>query len=99
MTVRHPHTALQDPSAIDALADLDSAPAGKCLAALTQDFAASAGALDRDAIFPHDNLARLRSAGFVALTVPEALGARQATPPPAIKVIRAVARGEPSTAL
>ena len=68
MTVRHPHTALQDPSAIDALADLDSAAADKWLVALTQDFAASAGALDRDTLFPHDNLARLRSAGLLALS-------------------------------
>ena len=99
MTVRHPPTALQDPIALDALADLDSTTADQWLAALTQDFAASAGALDRDAIFPHDNLARLRSAGLLALTVPQALGGRQATLPQVLKVIRAVARGEPSTAL
>ena len=99
MTVRHPPTALQDPIALDALADLDSTAADQWLAALTQDFAASAGALDREAIFPHDNLARLRSAGLLALTVPQALGGRQATLPQALKVVRAVARGEPSTAL
>src|SRR5476649_771798 len=99
MTVRHPPTALQDPIVIDALADLDSTAADQWLAALTQDFAASAGELDRDAIFPHDNLARLRSVGLLALTVPQALGGRQATLPQVLKVVRAVARGEPSTAL
>jgi alkylation response protein AidB-like acyl-CoA dehydrogenase len=99
MTIRHPPAALQDPIALDALADLDSTAADEWLAALTQDFAASAGALDRDAIFPHDNLAQLRSAGLLALTVPQALGGRQATLPQVLKVVRAVARGEPSTAL
>jgi alkylation response protein AidB-like acyl-CoA dehydrogenase len=99
MTVRHPPTALQDPIALAALADLDSVAADQWLAALTQDFAASAGALDRDATFPHDNLARLRSAGLLALTVPKALGGRQATLPQVLKIVRAVARGEPSTAL
>jgi alkylation response protein AidB-like acyl-CoA dehydrogenase len=99
MTVRHPDTDLQDQAALDALADLDSAAADKWLAALTQEFAATAGALDRDAIFPHDNLARLRSAGMLALTVPRALGGREATLPQVRRVIHAVARGEPSTAL
>lgn len=99
MNVRHPPTALRDPIALNALADLDSTAADQWLAALTQDFAASAGLLDRDAIFPHDNLARLRSAGLLALTVPQALGGRQATLPQVLKVVRAIARGEPSTAL
>jgi alkylation response protein AidB-like acyl-CoA dehydrogenase len=99
MTVRHPDTHLQDPAALDALADLDSAAADKWLAALTQEFAATAGTLDHDAIFPHDNLARLRSAGLLALTVPRALGGREATLPQVRKVVHAVARGEPSTAL
>jgi alkylation response protein AidB-like acyl-CoA dehydrogenase len=99
MTVRHPHTALQDPSALDALADLDSAAADKWLAALTRDFAATAGELDRDAIFPHDNLARLRSAGLLALTVPRSLSGREAALPQVRKIVQAVARGEPSTAL
>jgi alkylation response protein AidB-like acyl-CoA dehydrogenase len=99
MTVRHPHTALQDPIASAALADLDSPAADQWLAALTQEFAATAGALDRDALFPHDNLARLRSAGLFSLTVPRSLGGREATLGQVRKIVQAVARGEPSTAL
>ena len=103
MTIRHPDTALSDvrpdADAYAALADLDSAAASTWLAALTDIFAAGAAELDRGALFPHDNLARLHGAGLLALTVPHALGGRGATLAQTLKVIRAVARGEPSTAL
>ena len=103
MTIRHPDTALSDVrpdvEALAALADLDSAAADTWLAALTDTFAAGAAELDRGALFPHDNLARLHGAGLLALTVPHALGGRGATLAQTLKVIRAVARGEPSTAL
>ena len=103
MTRRHPDSALidteRDADALEALADLDSPHADAWLAALTDDFAASAAALDAGPHFPHDNLAKLRRAGLLSLTVPRALGGREATLAQTLKVIRAIARGEPSTAL
>ncbi len=99
MTVRHPPTALQDPIALDALADLDSAAADQWLAALTQDFAASAGALDRDAIFPHDNLARLAKRGLACVDGPARARRPRSDAPASAQSCAAVARGEPSTAL
>ncbi|MBV8626722.1 MAG: acyl-CoA/acyl-ACP dehydrogenase [Paraburkholderia sp.] len=103
MTSRHPDTALlefeRDADALEALADLDHPRADAWLAALTAEFAAGAAALDAGPEFPHANLARLRRAGLLALTVPRALGGSEATLAQALKVIRAVARGEPSTAL
>lgn len=103
MTIRHPDTARfdvqPDAAARTALADLDSNAADAWLATLGETFAAGAADLDRGALFPHDNLARLHTAGLLALTVPRALGGYEATLPQALKVIRAIARGEPSTAL
>ncbi|QCP54225.1 acyl-CoA dehydrogenase [Trinickia violacea] len=103
MTRRHPDSALadveRDAVALEALADLDHPRADAWLAALTDEFSASAAALDAGPIFPHDNLARPRRAGLLSLTVPSALGGREASLAQTLKVIRAVARGEPSTAL
>ncbi|WP_109479851.1 acyl-CoA dehydrogenase family protein [Paraburkholderia sp. C35] len=103
MTRRHPDTTLleteRDADALEALADLDSSRADAWLAVLTDEFAASAAALDAGPHFPHDNLARLRRAGLLSLTVPRALGGHEATLAQSLKVIRAIARGEPSTAL
>ncbi|MEX3856401.1 acyl-CoA dehydrogenase family protein [Paraburkholderia sp. BR10923] len=103
MTRRQPEGALadveRDADALQALSDLDSPQADAWLAALTTEFGAGAAALDAGPIFPHENLARLRRAGLLSLTVPRALGGREATLAQALKVIRAVARGEPSTAL
>jgi len=90
MTVRHPETAL---------VDLDSPEADQWLKQLSATLAEGAAALDRDAQFPHANLALLRDAGLLALTVPRALGGREATLAQTLRVVRAVARGEPSTAL
>jgi alkylation response protein AidB-like acyl-CoA dehydrogenase len=103
MTVRHPHTAPEHMQAAFAAnpapADLESPAADAWLAGLSAEFAAGAALLDREALFPHDNLARLHQAGLLALTVPRALGGREATLAQALKVVRAIARGEPSTAL
>lgn len=103
MTSRLPDNSLadveRDATALAALANLDSPQADAWLDALTADFAATAAELDAGPTFPHDNLARLREADLLALTVPRALGGHEATLPQALKVIRAVARGEPSTAL
>jgi len=103
MIRRHPDEALadatRDPEALDALRELDSEAARRWLAALTDEFAAGAAELDAGPLFPHENLARLRRAGLLSLTVPRALGGREATLPQTLNVVRAVARGEPSTAL
>ncbi|WP_043288234.1 acyl-CoA dehydrogenase family protein [Paraburkholderia oxyphila] len=103
MTHRPPETVLagveRDPGALAALADLDSDAAACWLADLSAEFARGAAALDAGPHFPHDNLARLRRAGLLSLTVPRALGGREATLAQALRVVRAIARGEPSTAL
>ncbi|MDE1182400.1 acyl-CoA dehydrogenase family protein [Paraburkholderia sp.] len=94
-----PPNAAPDDAARDALRDLDSERADAWLATLTTHFADGAAHLDSGPHFPHDNLARLRRAGLLSLTVPRALGGHQATLAQALKVVRSVARGEPSTAL
>ncbi|WP_321817675.1 MULTISPECIES: acyl-CoA dehydrogenase family protein [unclassified Paraburkholderia] len=93
------HDRERDADALQALADLDSPAAQAWLGALSEDFARGAAALDAGPHFPHDNLARLRRAGLLALTVPRALGGREATLAQTLRVVRAIARGEPSTAL
>jgi alkylation response protein AidB-like acyl-CoA dehydrogenase len=74
--------------------DLDTVLAG-----LTERFAATAAQHDADASFAFENIAALHEAGLLALTAPRNLGGRGADLPTALKVIQAVARGEPSTAL
>lgn len=69
------------------------------LARLSADFAATAADHDRTAEFPHANLARLHEYDLLSLTVPASFGGGGANLPQALKVVRAVARGEPSTAL
>ncbi len=76
------------------LANLDA-----ILPDLTSRFAATADAHDRASSFPFENFAALREAGLLALTAPSDLGGHDADLPTALKVIRAVARGEPATAL
>jgi alkylation response protein AidB-like acyl-CoA dehydrogenase len=71
----------------------------EALQALTTRFSATADQHDRDASFPFDNIKALHDAGLLALTVPQALGGAGADLPTALKVVRAVARGEPATAL
>jgi alkylation response protein AidB-like acyl-CoA dehydrogenase len=62
-------------------------------------FAAGAGELDRSGAFPFDNLAALHEAGLVAAVVPATAGGGGATLAEARRLLAAVARGEPSTAL
>ncbi|NYH21633.1 acyl-CoA dehydrogenase family protein [Paraburkholderia bryophila] len=78
---------------------LDSDAFDALLAELTREFAASAAHYDASAEFPHANLARLHEFDLLSLTVPASLGGAGASLPQALKVVRAVARGEPSTAL
>jgi alkylation response protein AidB-like acyl-CoA dehydrogenase len=69
------------------------------LPGLTARFAAMAEEHDRASSFPFENFAALHEAGLLALTAPRELGGHGADLPAALKVIRAVARGEPATAL
>ncbi|MEH0194162.1 acyl-CoA dehydrogenase family protein [Caulobacter sp. CCNWLY153] len=76
------------------LPDLDAVLPG-----LTQAFAATAGRHDREASFPFANFQALHEAGLLALTAPKRLGGLESDLPTALKVVSAVARGEPATAL
>ncbi|MDG5496125.1 acyl-CoA dehydrogenase family protein [Niveispirillum sp. BGYR6] len=69
------------------------------LAELTQRFAATAGQHDRDATFPSQNIALLHQHRLLALTAPREWGGREADLATALKVVQAVAKGEPATAL
>ena len=86
--------ALRVAEAPAALPDLDAVLPG-----LTAAFAATAGQHDREASFPTANFEALREAGLLALTAPRRLGGLEADLPTALKVVSAVARGEPATAL
>ncbi len=71
----------------------------KRLAELTAALAETAEQYDISAQFPHANFQLLHAHGLLGLTVPTELGGGGADLPRAQKVISAVARGEPSTAL
>jgi alkylation response protein AidB-like acyl-CoA dehydrogenase len=86
--------ALRVAEAPAALPDLDA-----ILPDLTAAFAATAAVHDREASFPSANFEALREAGLLALTAPRRLGGLEADLPTALKVVSAVARGEPATAL
>ncbi|PZQ60594.1 MAG: acyl-CoA dehydrogenase [Phenylobacterium zucineum] len=66
---------------------------------VTAALAATAAEHDRDSSFPFENFALLHRHGLLSLTAPTALGGGGADLPTALKVIEAVARGEPATAL
>jgi alkylation response protein AidB-like acyl-CoA dehydrogenase len=78
---------------------LDSPEFAALLETLTAEFSATAAQHDRDGSFPHQNFERLHELGLLGLTVPRALGGLGATLAQTTRVIAAVARGEPSTAL
>ncbi|NWA00678.1 acyl-CoA dehydrogenase family protein [Pseudomonas gingeri] len=79
--------------------DLDSPAFADLLEQLSEEFAGTAAYYDKHSEFPHANLHRLHEHGLLALTVPRFLGGSEATLAQARRVIGAVARGEPSTAL
>ncbi|WP_277758027.1 acyl-CoA dehydrogenase family protein [Pseudomonas sp. A34-9] len=79
--------------------DLDAPAFAERLEALSEEFAATAAYYDKHSEFPHANLLRLHEHGLLALTVPRRLGGSEATLAQARRVVSAVARGEPSTAL
>lgn len=72
---------------------------GETLKGLTAAFAATAAEHDRDASFPLENFALLHKHGLLALTIPASHGGGDADLATTARVVRAVARGEPSTAL
>lgn len=74
-------------------------PGAAALADLTRRLAEGAAALDRDARFPFDNLAALHAQGLIAAVVPRAAGGGGATLDEARRLVGAVGRGEPATAL
>ena len=59
----------------------------------------TAEALDRSAAFPHQNFTYLAAEGLVGLTVATDFGGRGAGTAESLRVLAAVAKGEPSTAL
>ena len=78
---------------------LDSPHFASLLAELTARFAAGAARHDREASFPHENFEHLHELRLLALTVPRSLGGLGANLEQTARVVAAVARGEPSTAL
>lgn len=69
------------------------------LASITETLAATAAERDREGTFPTANFALLHRHGLLSLTVPKTLGGGGSDLATARKVIAAVAKGEPSTAL
>jgi len=69
------------------------------LASITHRFAASAEAFDRSAEFPQANFDILAGEGLIGLTVSRQFGGREAGLAESLRVLGAVAKGEPSTAL
>ena len=74
-------------------------PSDRALAELTQALAANAERYDRSGQFPHDNFALLHQYRLLGLTVPSALGGGGADLATARRVIAAVGKGDPATAL
>lgn len=66
---------------------------------ITRRLAASAEALDRSAEFPKANFEVLGKEGLIGLTVSRQYGGRNAGLSETLRVLSAVAKGEPSTAL
>jgi len=69
------------------------------LARLSSQFAATAADHDRSGAFPRPNFEALQSHGLIGLVAPAAYGGGGASLATARRVIAAVARGEPATAL
>ena len=69
------------------------------LTQLRNKFAERAAEHDRDGSFPIENFASLHEFGLLSLTVPRELGGGGANLAATARVIREVARAEPSTAL
>ncbi|MBA1189593.1 acyl-CoA/acyl-ACP dehydrogenase [Pseudomonas entomophila] len=74
-------------------------PSDSALAELTQALALQAERYDRSARFPQDNIDLLHRHGLLAFTVPQALGGAGASLAEARRVIGALGKGDPATAL
>lgn len=66
---------------------------------ITRQLGETAEQYDRSAVFPRANFDLLAREGLIGLTVPQSLGGKGASLSEAIRVLGAVAKGEPSTAL
>ncbi len=66
---------------------------------LAEEFGARAGAVDRDGRFPHENFARLKESGYLALPIPEELGGAGADLAAVCRAQSILAGGCASTAL
>ena len=91
LPLRRPPATPEDP----APATVDAA----LLARLSAQFATTAGDHDRSGAFPRPNFEALQSHGLIGLVAPAAYGGGGASLATARRVIAAVARGEPATAL
>ncbi|MDE1150100.1 MAG: acyl-CoA/acyl-ACP dehydrogenase [Azospirillaceae bacterium] len=79
--------------------DLNGPALDRVLAGLTAEFAAGAALHDRDSSFPFENFRSLHAHGLLGLTVGPAWGGAGADLATTLKVVRAVAKGDPATAL
>lgn len=95
LPLRRPPATHEDPTPPAAPAGVDTA----LLARLSAQFAATAADHDRSGAFPRQNFEALQSHGLIGLVAPTAHGGGGATLAAARRVIAAVARGEPATAL
>ncbi|MBU9435237.1 acyl-CoA/acyl-ACP dehydrogenase [Burkholderia multivorans] len=77
----------------------DEARLAALLDRLVPELAADAARNDVDGRFPHENLARLQRAGLIAQVVPREFGGAGATLARASRIVAAVARADPATAL
>ncbi|WP_321811238.1 MULTISPECIES: acyl-CoA dehydrogenase family protein [unclassified Burkholderia] len=77
----------------------DDARVSALLARLAPELAADAARNDVDGRFPHENFARLHRAGLIAQVVPREHGGAGATLAQASRIVAAVARADPATAL
>jgi alkylation response protein AidB-like acyl-CoA dehydrogenase len=74
-------------------------PSDAQLADLTRQLAQTAESYDRSGVFPRANFDLLAREGLIGLTVPTRFGGRGAGFADTLRVLGAVAKGEPSTAL
>ncbi|MBN3836749.1 acyl-CoA dehydrogenase family protein [Burkholderia sp. Ac-20344] len=79
--------------------DADDARVAALLDRLAPELAADAARNDADGRFPHENFARLHRAGLIAQVVPREHGGAGATLAQASRIVAAVARADPATAL
>ncbi|KVA04517.1 acyl-CoA dehydrogenase [Burkholderia latens] len=77
----------------------DDARVAALLERLAPELAADAARNDVDGRFPHENFARLHRAGLIAQVVPREYGGAGATLAQASRIVAAVARADPATAL